>query len=273
MQTQQTRPIGIYDSGIGGLTILRTLRTVLPKEHFIYFADTAHLPYGNLSPDTIVQHTKRIISWLQDQMQVKLIVSACHTSSATALEQCAHLFHTPIIGTIQPLLHHLSKQHIHQNIGIIATPTSVASQTHQKRLRQHGIQGNIVSIPCPALVTLIESFADTQTLQPHLQTYLRPFHTQALETLIYGCSHYPLIQNTIENLLPSHVECIDPADTIAKATQVFLTQNHLLSPHQHTGQLTVYCSQHPEAFKQKLHRLTSLIPNLDHIEQTCCYLV
>ena len=127
-------PIGIFDSGIGGLTVLRELQRLLPHENFIYFADTAHLPYGDKTPEQIQGYSRRIITWLQDDMNARLVVAACHTSSALALDQISPEFKVPVVGTIYPALQTILRDYPYSRLGIIATPASVKSCHHEKAL-------------------------------------------------------------------------------------------------------------------------------------------
>ena len=225
-----TKPIGVYDSGIGGLTVLKALQEQLPFENFVYFADTAHLPYGNKTPEQITAYCQSILTWMQDVAGVKMVVGACHTSSAIALPMLSPQFSMPIIGAIEPLLETIL--HIKDaRIGIIATPTAAASLMHERIFRQHGFTGTVMTIGCPDFVPLIEAGLatgqlDTALLQERAATYLQPFHAQQLNTLIYGCTHYPLIDAIIEPLLPT-VRCIDPAEAIAKQVVCVLNQRQL----------------------------------------------
>ena len=187
-------PIGLFDSGSGGLTVLRLLQQQLPHENFVYFADTINLPYGTKTAEQITRYTHAALTWLQNEAQVKLIVVACHTSSALALEQTKDQFTIPIIGMIYPLIQTILDHAQHKKIGIIATPASAASRMHATILYQHGFAGQITSISCPDFVPLIEApVHDEEALILAAQQYLTPFHAESLDTLIYGCTHYPLI--------------------------------------------------------------------------------
>ena len=253
------RPIGIYDSGVGGLTVLSVLRRAFPNETFVYFADTLHLPYGNKSRDQIVDYSHGIASWLQDEKQVKAIVAACHTSSALALDEIAGGFDVPIIGTIRPLVQRVLKDPIHQRLGIIATVASATSRVHEKILKEEGFQGEIVSIGCPEFVPLIEAtLSDRAVLLERAREYLKPFWEQSLDTLIYGCTHYPFLKDVFEALLPPEISYIDPAEAISAKLGEYLESKGLLTARNQGGGVDFYCSQDPDTFKRKVRLLTEI---------------
>jgi len=256
------RPIGIYDSGIGGLTVLKTLIEQLPNEKFIYFADTANLPYGNKTPGEIIQFSHNIISWFQNTMQTKLVIAACHTSSALALNKLSDNtanFDIPIIGTIYPMLNTIINSKQHNNIGIIATKASIESKIHENIFKAHGFNGKIVSISCPNFVPIIEADSiDHKELDYHAEIYLREFIKEDLDTLIFGCTHYPLIKTNIAKLLPKHIKYIDPAEHIARDTIALLTNNNLLNSLNQTSNqsnLTFYCSKDADKFGSKIKNI------------------
>jgi glutamate racemase len=262
-----TRPIGVFDSGCGGLTVLRVLQSYFPHENFVYYADTAHLPYGTKSPEEIHKYTYNALTWLQNVAQVKLIVVACHTSSAIALETVRSHFEIPIIGTIYPLVETIIKNNTYQKIGIIATPASAHSGMHRKVLYAHGFNGIVESIACPLFVPLIE--APTQniaSLTAAACEYLQPFYTQCLDTLVYGCTHYPLIAPIIKNVLPTHIQYIDPAYAIADAVVSVL--HNVTFSHSHAashGTTQYYCSGDKNIFSLKIKQIMHNTTTAQHI--------
>ncbi len=251
------RPIGVYDSGVGGLTVLSALRQAFPQENFIYFGDTLHLPYGNKSKDQIIDYSHTIASWLQKEKQVKLIVAACHTSSALALDDISRNFDIPIIGTIRPLVSRVLSNPLHQRLGIIATVASATSKFHEKILREEGFQGEVVSIGCPDFVPLIESMPlDRVALRTRSQEYLAPFWDQSLDTLIYGCTHYPFLKDILETLLPPTMTYLNPAEAITAEVRNYLVACGQLRNGTDAGTLEFYCSSAPEIFERKIKSLT-----------------
>lgn len=253
------RSIGIYDSGIGGLTVLQALRTALPHENFVYFADTLNLPYGDKTKDEIVHYSHNIISWLTTEKDVKLVIAACHTSSALALDHIGDNFDVPILGTIYPLVQCLLANPEHKRIGIIATVASAKSQTHAKIFKDQGFSGEIMSIGCPDFVPLIESHPlDTVSLTACAQDYLSAFEKHQLDTLIYGCTHYPFIKNMIEDILPPTMTYIDPATHIADEAREQLQQQSLLNDSPSEGDVVFYCSHDPHVLAPKIQSLLGI---------------
>jgi len=257
--SNQNKPIGVFDSGSGGLTVLRVLQQQFPHEEFIYFADTANLPYGTKSPAEIIAFTRNAFRWLCSVAQVKMIVVACNTSSSLALETIKKDFDIPIIGTIYPLIHVVLTNNLYQNYGIIATPASAHSKMHEKILKAHGFTGTITTIACPDFVPLIEApERDTQKIIAVARTYLAPFHTQQCDTLIYGCTHYPLIADIIESLLPPTMHYIDPAYAMADTVATFLDEKKLRTTHATASSTRYYCTSNPELFARKIAQIMKI---------------
>lgn len=249
------QPIGIYDSGIGGLTVLKTLYEKFPNERFVYFGDTINLPYGSKSESQIIQYSRNIIEWFQKEINVKLIVAACHTSSALALEEISPDCKVPIIGTIYPLVKGLLRREVSPKIGIIATPASVKSLTHEKIFVKAGFQGEIVSISCPDFVPLIEAdYWNKEALKKCAEIYLKVFEERGLDTLIYGCTHYPFIRSIIEEILPISVKTVDPSEYIASEVFDILFAKKLLHKEEASGVGYFFCSSDAQRFTGKIQK-------------------
>jgi len=254
--SRKMQPIGIYDSGIGGLTVLKTLQEKFPHENFVYFGDTLNLPYGAKSQDQIITYSRNIMTWLQQEAHVKLVVAACHTSSALALEEISQGFEIPIVGTIYPLMKNVLKKENIRKIGIIATPASIKSLMHEKILRKSGFQGEILSIACPEFVPLIEAEKwNKNVLKEHVEYYLKMFIDQKFDTLIYGCTHYPFIKSLIEEILPLWVTQIDPAEYMALEVFEILSKRKLLNDETLKGKISFFCSSEPDIFTKKIQKL------------------
>lgn len=255
-----SHPIGIFDSGVGGLTVLKALREALPYERLLYFADTANVPYGDKTPEQIKGFSRRILEWMQDELGVKLVIAACHTSSALALNEVAQEFRIPVIGTIDPTVSAVLQDPKHSRVGIIATPASAQNLTHETALFKSGYQGHIHTIACPEFVPLIEAgHLESPALHEAVEHYLEPFHTMNLSTLIYGCTHYPWIADVISRYLPPSVTCIDPAHHIVAQTRQVLNQKTLLNNKPPSLPIDFYCSARPEHFAEMTARFL-LIP-------------
>lgn len=248
-------PIGIFDSGVGGLTVLRALRAALPYERMIYFADTANVPYGDKTPEQIKGFSKQILQWMQNELGVKLVIAACHTSSALALSEVAKEFKIPVIGTIDPTVAAILQDKRHSRVGIIATPASALNLTHERALIRSGFDGLIHTIACKEFVPLIETGnLNSKDVHEVAQHYLEPFHEMNLTTLIYGCTHYPWISDVIVRYLPPAVTCIDPAHHMVAETTQTLIKLGLLNRGPQNYNVDFYCSARPDQFAEATAR-------------------
>ncbi|MBD2463226.1 glutamate racemase [Oscillatoria sp. FACHB-1407] len=207
--------IAVFDSGVGGLTVLREVYRQLPHESVLYVADTAHLPYGTRSQSEIIQFTREILTWLQQQ-HVKMVLMACNTSSALALETVQAEFAVPILGVILPGARAAVQQG--SRIGVIATPATAASHAYRRAIAEINPSAQVWQIGCPEFVPLIEQnrLQDPYTFKV-AQDYLTPLIDQQIDTLVYGCTHYPHLSPVIKTLLPSQVTLVDPAVHVVHA--------------------------------------------------------
>ena len=214
---QQAR-IGIFDSGVGGLTVLRELYRQLPNESILYFGDTARLPYGTRTQQEILQFVREILSWMVEQ-GVKMVIMACNTSSALALETVRSEFNLPILGIILPGAR--AAVQIGQRIGVIATPATAASNAYQRAILEIDATARVWQVGCPEFVPLIEQnrISDPYTAAV-AREYLAPMLSQGIDTLIYGCTHYPHLEPVLRKILPVTVKLVNPAVyAIAAAAQ------------------------------------------------------
>ncbi len=211
----QRAPIGIFDSGVGGLTVLRELYRQLPNESILYFGDTARLPYGTRSQAEILQFVCEILDWMLQQ-QVKMVIMACNTSSALALETVKSQFPLPILGVILPGARAATQQG--KRIGVIATPATAASNAYRRAILETDASAQVWQVGCPEFVPLIEQnrISDPYTSEVALY-YLSPLLEQQIDTLVYGCTHYPHLEPVLRSLLPRSVSLVDPAVHVAIA--------------------------------------------------------
>lgn len=215
---QNSAPIGIFDSGVGGLTVLRELYRQLPCESVIYFGDTARLPYGTRSQAQILQYVREILTWMTQQ-GVKMVIMACNTSSALVLEMVRAEFDIPILGVILPGAR--AAVHCGRRIGVIATPATAASNAYRRAILEIDAATQVWQVGCPEFVPLIEQnrIDDPYTCEV-AQAYLAPLLQQQIDTLVYGCTHYPYLAPVLRKLLPPTVRLVDPAvHVVAAATQ------------------------------------------------------
>lgn len=214
-------PIGVYDSGIGGLSVLNEIRKQLPQESVIYYGDTKHLPYGEKSPEDILAFNVNIFTTLV-KCGCKIVVSACNTSSAIALDTISTLFpDLPIVSLIQPGASSAYKASRNGRVGVIATTRTIDSGAYAKALHQLDSALNVQQVACPEFVPLVESGKlDTPQALAIVQKYVSQF--KDIDTLIYGCTHYPALEAILSKIYPGKsVSFIDPAiSTVAKAKTI-----------------------------------------------------
>jgi len=217
MREFQSLRVGVFDSGIGGLTVLKEIYRQLPSESILYFADNARLPYGIRSRSSILQFVREILVWMTRQ-EVKMVIMACNTSSALALDLVRTEFEIPILGLILPAAR--AAVRVGKRIGVLATPATVASNAYVRALRE--VEPNIQAwqVPCPELVPLIEQnrLEDPHTLRAICQ-YLEPLLAQNIDTLIYGCTHYRHLSKLFRQVLPPSISIIDPAEYVVSAAE------------------------------------------------------
>lgn len=208
-------PIGIFDSGVGGLTVLREIYRQLPNESVLYFGDTARLPYGSRSPEEILHFVRQILTWMAGQ-GVKMVMMACNTSSALALDQVQGEFPFPVLGLIRPGAQAAALQG--RRIGVIATQATVLSEAYTQAIRELDPTCCVWEVGCPKFVPIVEQ---NQIKSSHAKrtaaTYLQSLLAVNIDTLIYGCTHYPHLAPVLQTILPSTVRCVNPAISMVAA--------------------------------------------------------
>ena len=256
------RKIGIFDSGVGGITVLREIYRQLPQESIIYFGDTARLPYGNRSAAEITQFMREIITWFEEQ-DVKMVVTACNTSDALALETIRREFSVPILGLILPGARAAVKQG--KRIGVMATPATAQSNAYRRAIQEVDPTCQVWQVGCPEFVPLIEqNRAQDPYTREVAEQYLHPLLLQQIDTLVYGCTHYPHLDRVLRSLLPSNVKLVDPAVHVAKAAAQeleLLGQTSLTAP-----VATRFCvSGSPEQFTKVAKQWLGCTPKVEKI--------
>ncbi len=214
----QGSPIGVFDSGLGGLTVVKAIREELPKEKLVYFGDTARIPYGNKSPDTIIRYARQIIRFFLKKEKVKCVVVACNTSSAWALETVQREFSIPILGVIEPGAVAAISATRNGRIGVIGTEGTIASGAYEKAIHQIFPAAKVFSKACPLFVPLVEEGKLTGPVTEAIaKEYLRPLLQARIDTLVLGCTHYPLLKKTLAKIAGKRVRIVDSADETAKS--------------------------------------------------------
>ncbi len=224
-------PIGVFDSGVGGLTVVAALQRYLPDEKILYVGDTARVPYGGKSPETIRRYSKEIAHLLFEQ-RAKMIVVACNSASALALPTLKNLYAAPIQGVIEPGAVAAVHATRYGTIGVIGTKATIASNAYQEAIYRLSPEAHIISLACPLLVPLAEEglFEDEITNRV-LQRYLEPLLCQGIDTLVLGCTHYPLLKKLIAHIIGPHVTLVDSAKNCALAVKSLLTAKGLARTH------------------------------------------
>lgn len=246
-------PLGIYDSGLGGLTVWRKIREQLPNECMIYYGDTAHLPYGGKPAREILQYSRQICDFLVSQ-GVKLVIAACNTSSALALPYMKHV-PIPLIGMIEPSIHEAVRTSKNGKIGLMATEGTVLSKAHAQKLKQLAPQFDLVAQACPRLVPLIEAGhrCDAELIKTIAQ-YTKPLLDAQVDCIILGCTHYPLVAPVIQAIV-GNIALIDPAGAVANQVGGILDQRGERNTHS-GGRDRFYVSGDPDAFAQAASSLS-----------------
>lgn len=220
-------PIGVFDSGVGGLTVVREIIRQLPSENIVYFGDTARVPYGTKSRDTVIHYSKQIVHFLQTK-QVKAIVIACNTATAYALDVLKEKLDIPIIGVVRPGA--ITAVNATQNgrIGIIATEGTVGSGIYPKVIKEYNSEIQVVQKACPLFVSLVEEGWTNDPITDEVaKRYLRSLLDSNIDTLVLGCTHYPLLRKTIGRLVGEKVTLVNPAYETACSLREMLKREGL----------------------------------------------
>ncbi len=252
--------LGIFDSGVGGLTVVRAVQDLLPEEDVIYLGDTARLPYGSKSPETIRQFAAQDVNFLLEK-GVKAIVVACNTATAHALPAFWDDCPVPIMGVIEPGVEAALASGDAERIGIIATRGTIGSHAYQHALatRRRGLM--IHGIATPLLVPLIEEdWISEEVTREVLRKYLEPLIAKGIDTLMLACTHYPLLVPVLEELLPDDVRLVDSATTCAEHLQRKLTEMDLLTNRTEEGSLAIHLTDLSEQFEVLAKRFLRKCP-------------
>jgi glutamate racemase len=247
-------PIGVFDSGLGGLTVVSAIQKLLPDESIIYFGDTARVPYGNKSTDLIRGYSLEISDYLLNQ-NTKLLVVACNTASALALTTLKEQLDIPVIGVIEPGVRAALTATRNNRIGVIGTISTIQSNVYQKELRNQYEKISVFGQPCPLFVPLVEEgWVDDDITRRVAKIYLKDLNAQDIDTLILGCTHYPLLKSVLlETVLPGTI-LVDSAEVVAEEISSILNDLNLKTSAKDTGTLSCYVSDLPARFEMVASR-------------------
>lgn len=239
------RPIGVFDSGLGGLTAVRRMHEIMPEESIIYFGDTGRVPYGTRSPETVLHYTRQDVAFLRS-FDIKAIVVACGTVSSVALETVAAEIDIPMIGVVWPACRKALEVTKTGRIGVIGTPGTIRSGSYERLLHRARPALEIYARACPLFVPLVENGRVQRgdiVIETVVAEYLADLKAQNIDTLILGCTHYPLLREVIGHYMGGHVQLIDPGAEAADHAR------RMLTPAAGRGETRYFVSDDPLSFR------------------------
>ena len=247
-----TRAIGVFDSGLGGLTAVRSLRRILPRENLIYFGDTARVPYGGRSRETLLKYARQDVRFLRS-FDIKAIVIACGTVSTTSLETLQAENDLPIVGVVEPTCRRALAVTKNRRIGMIATLASVRSGAYEATLRRLDPSVEVRCLPCPLFVPLVEDGRFRRgdvVIETVAREYLEPLRTSGIDTLILGCTHYPLLTEVIADVMGPEVTLVSAGEESAFELKRLLKAGDLRTTEDSRGETSFYVSDRAEDFER-----------------------
>lgn len=267
MSSSRSGPIGVFDSGVGGLTVLRAIHTALPDEPTVYLGDTARVPYGTRSPQTVVRYALNNARFLRDIGQMKLLVVACNTVSAVALGPLEEALDVPVVGVVEPGARAAAAASRNGRIAVIGTRGTISSGAYQRALAAVDPAIEVLARACPLLVPLAEEgWHEGDIARRVIEAYLGDLAGAGFDTLVLGCTHYPLLQDAIAQVVGEGVTLIDSAQAVA-AEVVTLLAERGLSSEAGSGTHRMYVTDLPEAFDTVATRfLGSALPPVEQID-------
>lgn len=266
MNLSSGRPIGVFDSGIGGLTVANKIVQELPSEQIIYFGDTAHLPYGDKSNELIKSYALAITGFLLQEKLCKAVVIACNSASAAAYEELRDKYKgiNPVINVIDPMIEAIIADDDIRKVGIIATKTTIGSGVYQEKLSRRKPSLQYAALATPLLASMIEEgFYNNDISHEVLKTYLSDPLLKDIDALILGCTHYPLIKNEIEEYYQHQIKVFDSSVVVANKLKRILEKEKLLN-NQKVGKNKFYVSDYTESFE---HTTRIFYGSEVHLEQ------
>lgn len=242
------RPIGIFDSGIGGLTVVGRVGKILPNENVVYFGDTARVPYGTKSKETVTRFSVENAEFLM-RHDVKLIIIACNTASSLSLEFLKRCFRVPILGVIEPGARAAARYTRTNRIGVIGTSATIASGSYERSITRLRSGKHIFSQSCPLFVPIVEEgWAGTKIARDIASIYLKSLRSKNIDTLILGCTHYPLLKGVIGKIMGEGTRLVDSAEEVAREAKDILEANGLINNSGRPGKYKFFVSDEPPRF-------------------------
>ena len=248
--TDKQKPIGVFDSGIGGLTVVKRLASTLPNENIIYFGDTARVPYGSKSNSTVIEYSIQNTRFLLGK-NVKAVIVACNTASSIAIPDLKKMFDIPIIGMIEPGSKMALQKSSNKMIGVIGTRATIANLAYSSEIKKMNDKAQVFEKPCPLFVPLAEEgWIKHRATFEIAEEYLRELRESGIDTLVMGCTHYPILSEVIQKVIGSEVTLIDSGVASSELIKQELEKLNLLSVSDSTGSQEYYVSDIPAKFKE-----------------------
>jgi glutamate racemase len=259
-------PIGVFDSGVGGLTVVRAITELLPGESVVYFGDTARVPYGSKSPETVIRFALEDTAFLVSK-RVKMVVAACNTASSVSLPSLRERVSVPVTGVIEPGARAAAEATSNGAVGVIGTLGTIGSGAYQRALKANASVRAVVAQPCPLLVPLVEEgWLDGEITEMVVRRYAEPLLREGVDTLVLGCTHYPLLKPVLRKVMGPDVRLVDSAEATARRVRSILRKRGLLAdgPTEGGG---FYVSDIPLKFQEIAQRfLGRTIPLVTQVE-------
>jgi glutamate racemase len=254
MDPSQNKPIGVIDSGVGGISVVKCIRTHLPHENLIYVADSKFAPYGEKSNEEITHRVLTAFDFLNKQ-EVKSVVIACNTATAASIHIVRRKFNYPIIG-MEPAVKPASLISKNKVVGVLATSGTLLSAKFSALLEHHGNDIHFITQPCFGLVELVElGDLESSELTTLLKKYIEPLLKEDIDTLVLGCTHYSFIKPAIQNLIPDHIQIIETGDAVANYLKHVLIEKHLLNQNTDLGTIDFWTNSLNENAANVIARL------------------
>jgi glutamate racemase len=267
MPLNRDNPIGVFDSGIGGLTVLQKIMQTLPRENTVYLGDTARSPYGTKSVETVLRFSFENTDFLLEK-GVKLVVVACNTSTAVALESLRENISVPVVGVIEPGVRAALEKTKNKKVGVIGTEATIQSGAYTRSLKALDREIEVYSRACPLFVPLVEEgWVDNAVVKMTAESYLSSLKQSGIDTLILGCTHYPLLKKALQKFMGRRVQLVDSAEETAKSVQATLKQQSI-ARERGKGSHSFFVTDAPERFiKVGQHFLGEKVESAVRIER------
>jgi glutamate racemase len=258
--------IGIFDSGVGGLTVVRAVNRLLPDESVVYFGDTARVPYGSKSPETVIRFAMEDAEFLLGK-GIKLLVVACNTASSVSLPALREFADVPVIGVIEPGAKTAASITRSGTVGVIGTLGTISSGAYQKALKAYSSVSRVIAQPTPLLVPLVEEgWLEHRITELVLREYTAPVVNEGIDTLVLGCTHYPLLKDALSGILGDGIRLVDSAESTAEEVASILDGGEMRAE-PGNGENSFYVSDIPLKFQEIAQRfLGRAIPLVTHVE-------